>query len=261
MLKRLMAIILAFAVIAMPTAAFAAESQRIDWFVKPGKDGSQPILLDGSELPEKYGAITVGPEDDKTVYLTFDAGYANENTEKILDILYANGISATFFILPGIIKNDLPLVLRMVEEGHTVGNHSYTHSDMSKISDIKAFKKELTDLEKLFYERTDTEMSKYFRPSEGAFSENTLKFANELGYRTVFWSFAYPDWDNGKQPDPDATLKKILSQVHNGMVLLLHPNSSTNAAILQPLITELKAMGYSFGTLDELCQKLGYTAG
>lgn len=222
----------------------------------PGKNGARPSLLDGSPIANEYGTLSIGPEGDKTVYLTFDAGYGSENVAHILDVLKENGVRAAFFILPGIINNDLALVKRMADEGHTVCNHSWSHGDMSGIADINAFSDELTKLEALYREKTGYEMSRYFRPPEGAFSVKMLGYCKSLGYVPVFWSFAYRDWDNSAQPSAEKSQEKIISSLHDGMVLLLHPNSATNASILDGVIKAIAAKGYSFGTLDELSQKL-----
>ncbi len=230
----------------------AAADQRIDWFFKSGEDNSQPVILGGNQMPKEYGALYMGEDGDKTVYLTFDAGYSNENLEKILDILKKHNIKGAFFILPGIIQNSPKTVLRMANEGHLVCNHSTTHGDMSKISTVEAFEKELTGVEAQYKELTGKDMEKFFRPPQGAFSENTLKFCKELGYTPVFWSFAYADWDNQNQMSPKKATEIVLKRAHDGMVMLLHPTSKTNAEILEPVILSLQERGYSFGTLYDL---------
>lgn len=230
----------------------AAASQRTDWFFKSGEANSQPEILGGSQMPKEYGALYMGENGDKTVYLTFDAGYGNENLEKILDILKKHNIKGAFFILPGIIKNSPKTVLRMANEGHLVCNHSTTHGDMSKITNIADFEKELLGVEAQYKALTGKDMEKFFRPPQGAFSENTLKFCKELGYTPVFWSFAYADWDNQSQMPPKKATELVLSRAHDGMVMLLHPTSKTNAEILEPVILSLQKKGYSFGTLYDL---------
>ena len=233
------------------------KSERINWFYKTEANNTRPNILDGAlNSDDLKGALYLGPENDKTVYLTFDAGYSNENVEKTLDVLKKHNIRAAFFILPGIIKNSKTVVQRMIDDGHLICNHTTSHGDMSKITDIQSFENELCGVETLFEETFSHKMEKYFRPPEGAFSKTTLEFCRELGYTPVFWSFAYADWDNGKQPDPEKAKSKILSQLHDGMVLLLHPTSKTNADILDSVITEIRARGYSFGTLDDLSKKL-----
>ena len=231
-------------------------NKRINWFYKRTADSARPSILGGDMPKGLESSLYIGREGDKTVYLTFDAGYSNENVEKILYILKAQSIKAAFFILPGIIKNSPETVKRMAEDGHLVCNHTSSHCDCSKITDIEVFKRELLGVEDEYRRLTGKEMEKYFRPPEGAFSEKTLEFCKTLGYTPVFWSFAYADWDNNKQMSSDKAKEKVLSQIHDGMVLLLHPTSKTNADILEDVINELRARGYSFGTLDDLKSKI-----
>ena len=235
----------------------SADSKRIDWFFKSKGSNTRPEIMGGEQIEGLENCLYLGPEGDKTVYLTFDAGYSNENVESILDTLKENNIKAAFFILPGIIKNSPEIVKRMADEGHLVCNHTTTHRDMSKINSIEEFEKELRGAEEAYKALTEKDMEKYFRPPEGAFSEKTLEFCRELGYTPVFWSFAYADWDNGKQPDTKKAKAKILDNAHDGMVLLLHPTSKTNAEILPSVIAEFSKKGYTFGTLDQLSDKLG----
>lgn len=231
-------------------------TEQINWFFKQKSENQPPEILGGSQLPKEYGAIYLGDEAEKTIYLTFDAGYSNENLGMVLDTLKKHNVQGAFFILPGIIKNSPETVTRMAEEGHLVCNHSTTHGDMSKITDAESFKKELTGVEKLYREATGQEMEKLFRPPQGSFSVKTLEFCKELGYTPVFWSFAYADWDNSSQPDTQKAKSKILTSAHNGMVMLLHPTGKTNALILDDVITQLKAQGYSFGCLTDLAEKI-----
>lgn len=190
--------------------------------------------------------------DDKVIYLTFDAGYENGNVEKIVDVLRSEGVPAAFFVLENFITQNKPLVKRMIEEGHLVCNHTSKHLDVTKCKSIDEFRGELERLESVYRDATGMEMPKYFRPPEGKFSRQSMEFASKLGYKTIFWSFAYADWDNDRQPDPKVAKQKIRDNIHNGAVLLLHPTSATNAEILSELITEWKNAGYRFGTLDEL---------
>ena len=202
----------------------------------------------------RYDGVYLGNPEEKVIYLTFDAGYENGCTEKILDTLKDHEVSAAFFLVGNYIEKNGDLVRRMVEEGHIVGNHTMHHPDMSKIADKAAFEAELTGLEELFKEKTGKELPKYYRPPQGTYSEENLKMAQELGYRTVFWSLAYADWNNDAQPTKEQAFDKLLPRIHNGAVVLLHSTSATNAAILDELLTKWKEMGYSFGTLEELYQ-------
>jgi peptidoglycan-N-acetylmuramic acid deacetylase len=170
---------------------------------------------------------------------------------KILDILKEKEVHAAFFILTHLIEKDTALVERMFEEGHTVCNHTAKHKDLS-LADQATFRGELESLATLCREMTGREMAKFYLPPEGRFSEDNLKWAQAMGYRTIFWSFAYADWDNRKQMNPDKAKQKILSNIHPGEVMLLHPTSETNAQVLGEVIDECRRMGYRFGTLDEL---------
>lgn len=229
-----------------------SSASGFSWYFKPKNDGSRPELCPEADFVENYDTVTIGNEKDKKIYLTFDAGYENGNVEKILDILKANDVKGTFFILPRLVENNTDLCKRMKEEGHIVGNHSVHHKNMGMVSDVGTFTKETQPLDEFFYEKTGYRMDKYFRPPEGAFTENTLKFADELGYTTVFWSLAYADWDNSKQMNPDKALELLLKRTHNGCVLLLHPTSDTNAKILDSYIKTMRQNGYEFCPLDEL---------
>lgn len=230
----------------------AADGKVHNWYFKQTEPASRPIVFGGDTMPDKYGAIYLGSPDEKVIYLTFDAGYGNENLDAILAVLKEEQVKATFFILPAMLKYSLPAVTQMIEDGHLVANHTYSHSNMARLKDKAAVEKELKDLSDYYKEVTGEEMAPYYRPPEGAFTEDTLRFAKELGYTAVFWSFAYADWDNGKQPDTDSAKKRVMDSIHNGEVMLLHPNSAANAAILGDVIKELKAMGFEFRRVDEL---------
>lgn len=227
------------------------------WYVKRQSDHKQPTLEPHFSYIEKYDAYYIDKKhgddtEEKVLYLTFDAGYENGNIEKILNVLKEEGVFAAFFILDNLIVRNRELVVRMAEEGHLVCNHTLKHKDMTKITDEAAFREELEALERLYTEATGKKMEKYYRPPQGNFNESNLQMAQKLGYKTIFWSFAYADWDNEKQPDPKVAKKKILENTHNGAVILLHPTSETNASILKDLIHEWRKLGYSFGTLNDL---------
>ena len=235
---------------------FAAPT-RYRWYCMHVKDHKQPSI--GTELAfvEEFGgyfidhAHTDSNAEDKVIYLTFDAGYENGNIAKILDILRDENVPAAFFILQNLIYKNADLVKRMTVEGHTVCNHTAHHRDMSSCSN-EALLEELHTLEALYSERIGGQMAKYYRPPEGTFSRENIVCANENGYKTIFWSFAYPDWDNQKQMSTEKAKQIVLDNIHNGEVMLLHPTSATNVAILSDVIHTLKEMGYRFGTLDEL---------
>ncbi len=206
---------------------------------------------------EKYDGYYIDTQNsdpaatEKVIYLTFDVGYENGNVAKILDTLKAEEVPAAFFVLDHLVKSESDLVRRMASEGHLVCNHTASHRDMTKVHSAESFTAELKKLEDSCAE-IGVVVAKYYRPPEGRFSEENLKFAMDAGFKTVFWSFGYVDWDNERQMAPDDAMTKILDGLHNGEVLLLHPTSETNAKIMPDLIRELRARGYRFGTLDEL---------
>ena len=199
----------------------------------------------------RFDAAYLGDTREKVLYLTFDAGYENGHTEKILDILQNQDVKAAFFLVGNYIEKNADLVRRMVEEGHIVGNHTLHHPDMTKLSQ-EEFRRELEGLAQLFQTATGKEMPKFYRPPQGIYSEENLQTAKQMGYHTVFWSLAYADWDNENQPSREDALEKLTGRIHNGAVILLHLNSSTNAEILEELLTKYKEMGYTFQTIDAL---------
>ena len=228
----------------------------INWYCIRNKNHKQPVLDSTLKIADEYGAIgfdsSHGDKDqERVVYLTFDAGYENGNVEKILDIMKRQDVRGAFFVLGNLITRNTNLVNRMFREGHLVCNHTYSHKSMVNICS-EDFAKEIKKLEDVCKEYTGKELSKYYRPPEGKFDAASLGYANELGYRTVFWSIAYADWDNGKQMNESAAKDKIMSNIHNGAIILLHPTSETNARILEDVIIDLKNMGYRFGSLDEI---------
>lgn len=222
------------------------------WGLSFRTEGEAPVGPASAAQLAQYDAAYLGDTGEKVIYLTFDAGYENGCTAKILDILQAHNAPAAFFLVGNYIEQNSDLVRRMVAEGHTVGNHTMHHYDMSKISDIESFTAELTALEALYTEVTGEQMEKYYRPPQGIYSQENLEMAQSLGYRTVFWSLAYVDWKNDDQPTREEALAKLLPRIHNGAVLLLHSTSQTNAEILDELLSEYEALGYRFAPISEL---------
>lgn len=231
--------------------AAASSSAASGWYCKHMKDGDRPPCPPEMSYIEKYDGYYLG-NDEKKIYLTFDAGYENGNIEKILDTLKDENVPAAFFILDNLVMSNSSLVERMINEGHLVCNHTAKHKDVTKMASFDEFKAEMEKMETVYLDAFGSEISHYFRPPEGKISEQSLKWAQDLGYKTIMWSYAYADWDNNKQMSADAAVKKVLEGTHNGEILLLHPTSSTNAEILPTLIKEWRAMGYTFGTLDDL---------
>ena len=202
------------------------------WGLSYSQPGQPPQGPASQAQLEKLDGAYLGDTGEKVLYLTFDAGYENGYTGQILDILQKHQVKAAFFLVGNYLERNADLVRRMVNEGHIVANHTMHHPDMSKISQKEAFQKELQDLENLFYEVTGKSLPKYYRPPQGVYSQQNLEMAKALGYKTVFWSLAYADWDNQKQPSREYALEKLTSRVHNGAVILLHSTSKTNAKIL-----------------------------
>ena len=222
------------------------------WGLSFRQEGSAPIGSAGADVLRELDAAYLGDTGQPVIYLTFDAGYENGCTEQILDVLKKHEVPAAFFLVGNYIEKNADLVRRMAAEGHTVGNHTMHHPDMSKLTDRASFEKELTDLENLYRETTGQELPKYYRPPQGIYSGENLKMARDLGYKTVFWSLAYVDWNNDAQPSREEAFAKLIPRIHNGAVVLLHSTSRTNAEILDELLTKWKEMGYRFGTLDAL---------
>ena len=243
---------IAAAIVAALTVFSHSALETGSWGLSFRQEGSAPIGNAGVDQLKAYDAAYIGDTSKKVLYLTFDAGYENGCTEAILDTLKKHEVSAAFFLVGNYIEKNADLVRRMAEEGHTVANHTMHHYDMSKISDKEAFSKELQDLEALYKEVTGQDMPKFYRPPQGIYSEENLKMAQELGYKTVFWSLAYVDWNNDAQPTAEQAFSKLLPRTHDGAVVLLHSTSRTNAEILDELITKWKEMGYSFGAVSEL---------
>lgn len=224
------------------------------WGLSFPAEGQPPTGPAGQKQLQQYDAAYLGDTSQKVIYLTFDAGYENGCTERILDVLQKHDAPAAFFLVGNYIQKNADLVRRMVDEGHIVGNHTMHHYDMSKLTDKAAFARELQDLEAVFKETTGKDLPKFYRPPQGIYSQDNLQAAKELGYKTVFWSLAYADWNNDAQPTKEQAFDKLLPRVHNGAVVLLHSTSATNAEILDELLTKWEDMGYTFASIDTLFQ-------
>ena len=243
---------IALTVLGVVRVFYEAAVPTASWGLSFRQEGSAPVGTAGMEQLRQYDAAYLGDTREKVLYLTFDAGYENGCTEQVLDTLKKHQVRAAFFLVGNYIERNADLVRRMVEEGHIVGNHTMHHYDMSRLSGKETFSKELTDLEDLFRQTTGKELPKFYRPPQGVYSQDNLKMAKELGYKTVFWSLAYVDWLNDKQPTREEAFRKLLPRTHNGAVVLLHSTSKTNAEILDELLTQWENLGYRFGTLEEL---------
>ena len=230
----------------------SVEAKEGNWGVSHSNPGTTPTGNESAEHLKEYNAYYVGNASEKVIYLTFDAGFENGYTESVLDTLKKNHVPAAFFLVGTYIRDNPDLVKRMVNEGHIVANHTMSHPDMSAISDKTAFTKELSQTEEFYKSVIEKDMPHYYRPPRGTYSESNMKMANELGYKTIFWSLAYVDWNVDKQPSKEEAFSKLVPRIHPGAVLLLHNTSKTNADILDELISEYKKLGYEFKTLDDL---------
>lgn len=224
-----------------------------NWGLSFQQEGQPPIGNASAEELAKYNAYYVGNTTEKTLYITFDAGFENGHTATILDTLKKHNVQAVFFVVGHYLDTAPDLVKRMVAEGHVVGNHTYHHPDMSAIRDEAAFRKELEDTEALYKEIVGTEMPKLYRPPQGKYSVENLKTAQKLGYKTLLWSLAYVDWYQDKQPTAQQAFSKLIPRTHNGAVVLLHSTSATNAQILDELLSKWEQAGYKFGRISDLC--------
>lgn len=246
---------LALAAVAAVEAQTAEVFAATDWGLSFGITGAPPTGNESKEELLLYNGYYIGNTEEKTIYLTFDAGYENGYTSTILDTLKEKQVPATFFLVEHYMNTASDLVLRMEKEGHTVANHTASHPDMSTLNSAADLQRELVPVEEKYREITGKEMLKIYRPPQGKYSEINLQHAKELGYATVFWSLAYADWNNAKQPDPKGAVQKLNSRIHNGAIVLLHSTSATNAEILGTLIDDWRSMGYTFGRLEDLVLK------
>lgn len=223
-----------------------------NWGLSFQEEGKTPVGNATADELKKYDAYFTGDTSEKVIYLTFDAGYENGNTAPILDALKKHQVPAAFFCVGNFISENPDLIKRMVDEGHIVGNHTFSHPDMSKISTTETFSQELAKVEDLYKNITGTDMVKFYRPPQGKYSESNLQMAKAMGYHTFFWSLAYVDWYQNQQPTKEEAFSKLLTRIHPGAIVLLHSTSSTNAAIMDELLTKWKEMGYSFRSLTDL---------
>ena len=222
-----------------------------NWGLSFQEEGQPPVANATFEELAKYDAYYAENTKEKVLYLTFDCGFENGNTPAILEALKKHNAKATFFVVGNYLSTSPDLVKQMIAEGHNVGNHSYHHPDMSQMGK-EEFAKELGELEQLYEQTVGKPMVKYYRPPQGKYSENNLKIAKELGYKTFFWSLAYVDWKQDSQPTHEEAFDKLLKRVHPGAIVLLHNTSKTNGEILDELLTKWEGMGYTFKSLDEL---------
>ena len=203
-----------------------------------------------------YHAYAMVPTTEKYVYLTFDEGYENGFTPPILDVLKKHNVKACFFCTGSFIRDNPDLVKRFHDEGHIIGNHTLSHPSMMKVATWQEFSRQLLSVEDMVKGITGADMPRYYRPPSGGYSEAHLRMADAMGFKTIFWSVAYKDWDTSAQPSQAYAMNYLTTRIHPGAIILLHAVSSTNAAIMDQLLTTWEQMGYSFRTLDELPEGL-----
>lgn len=252
-MKRFFAFLISALVLLSSFSVFAA-TEELHFYIKRAKDHAKP------QTDPRFSAVidehcfyldSAACEDKKRIYLTFDAGYENGNIEKILDILKEENVPAAFFVLSHLIRSETALVSRMAEEGHLVCNHTARHKNMAKF-DSNSFKNELESLERIYKEETGREMSKFYRPPEGTFSLSNIQTAKSMGYKTVFWSLAYKDWNDEVAPTPEKAIALLKENTHPGAIVLLHPTSTVNVTVLREMITYWRNEGYTLCSLDEM---------
>ena len=237
-----------------PTKETSASVQSASWGLSFQEEGIRTAGNATIDDLKQYNAYYASDTDEKILYLTFDAGYENGNTPAILEALKKHQAPAVFFAVGNFIKDNPDLIKRMITEGHIVGNHTMTHPDMSQISSMESFQKELEGVEELYTSVTGEPMAKFYRPPRGVYSTENLSMAKELGYSTFFWSLAYVDWIQEQQPSKEEAFQKLIPRIHPGAIVLLHNTSSTNAAILDELLTRWEEMGYQFHSIKELTE-------
>ncbi len=234
------------AIIFMSISSFAQAQNKSNWYFSSKNRNDRPSLPSVSNQSVKG----IGKEE-KVLYLTFDAGYENGNVEKTVQILKENDVKGAFFVLKHFVQANPDLCRTIKENGNMICNHTSSHACLPNLSK-EQIKNEILGLESYVRETMGIEMDRYFRPPEGAYSESSLAAVEEIGYKTVFWSLAWADWDNNNQKSPEYAMEKLLTRVHDGAVILLHPTSETNCKILPEFIRTMKQKGYRFATLEEL---------
>ena len=236
---------------AVPSSYDSLDNAKTDWWFIRNKEHKPPMFNTHLKYDlAKYDSMCLGDTTRQVIYLTFDEGYENGYTPLILDVLKEHNVPAAFFVTATYITANPHIVKRMAEEGHIVGNHTTTHPSMPAITENpEKFNKELLTVADRYKEVVLEDMPLYFRPPMGHYSEKSLAMTKALGYKTIFWSFAYPDWNVNKQPAHGKAKEMMLNGLHNGAIYLLHAVSKTNTEVLGDFIEEARQLGYSFELL------------
>ena len=232
-------------------AASSFSNDIMRWYFTRPEEAHQPPTAQEKIDIARFDTYYLGDTSQKELYLTFDEGYENGYTEKILDVLLEKNVPAAFFVTKSYIRNNPELIARMISEGHLVCNHTVRHKSSPSLSEAEMIA-ELKGVADYFKETTGLDMPPFFRPPMGEYSERVLSITQEQGYYTIFWSFAYEDWKEDKQPGAVAAHKKVVDGLHNGAILLLHAVSSSNAEAMADIIDSAHAEGYEFKTLYQL---------
>ena len=235
-----------------PPEAVATSSDCASWGLSFQEEGKRPVGNATIEELSRYNAFYAENTEEKKIYLTFDAGYENGNTPAILNALKRHNVQATFFVVGNFLRDNPELVKQMLKEGHTIGNHTFHHPDMSQIATKETFSRELKSVEALYKDITGKSMTRFYRPPQGKYSTENLQMAKDMGYHTFFWSLAYVDWLADAQPSKEEAFDKLLGRIHPGAIVLLHNTSRTNGEILDELLAKWEEMGYTFSTLKKL---------
>lgn len=237
----------------MATADANPSQQAFHFGFKKSKDGQLPSINEEGfkDILEKHGAIFLGDTKQKDIYLTFDNGYENGYTAKILDVLRDKKVPTIFFITGHYVKDQPELVQRMVSEGHLVGNHSWSHPDVTTISN-EQLKNELLKVKTAVADITSQKEMAYVRAPRGIFNESMLAASRAEGYTNVFWSVAYKDWDPATQKGSEYAYTQVMKQLHPGAVILLHSVSKDNTEAMGRIIDDARKQGYEFKSLTQM---------
>jgi len=231
---------------------YISGTKNTNWGLSFEEKGKPPTGNASIEYLKSFNSYFLGNTTKKEIYITFDAGYEAGFMPQILEALKKHNVKATFFIVGTLIKSDPETIKAISDAGHYVGNHTMHHPNMSKISTIESFKKEIEDVEVLYKDLTGKDLDKLYRPPQGVYNESNLQMAKELGYKTVFWSLAYVDWYKNNQPTKEEAFNKLIPRIHNGAIILLHSTSKTNSEILDELLSKLEDLGYTFGDIQRI---------
>lgn len=235
----------------------SVSSNSFGWGFSKNKNHTQPYIGSYEKEIQGTNSYYVGDDDEKVVYLTFDAGYDNGNLIKILDCLDEKDVQATFFVTGDFVNRFSDLTIEINNRGHLVGNHTYSHKNITSLNK-KEIEKEIRMLENDYYEVTKDSLDPFFRPPAGVFNKESLSAVSELGYNTVFWSVAYKDWEVNNQNGIEYSVKSVIDNLHNGAIILLHTVSSDNALALPLIIDKIREEGYEIRSLNNLINDFVY---